>query len=120
MNKTLIILAVIGLVVVGVIGGVVIEIYAPNSFQAFAGFIGTVSGFALTAIVTIAGLSIINNKVDTIKTQTNGINEALRNAAIQAINNGQLPAQHLSELPTTPVNNPPTPDPLEVQNGNGR
>jgi len=112
MNKTLITLSLVGLVGLGLIGGILIEIYSPESFANFTQYVITITAFSLTAITTIAGLSIINNKVDTIKTQTNGINEALRTAATQAIKDGTLPAQPIAELPTN--------NPLETQNGNGR
>lgn len=96
MNKTLITLALFGLVALGIIGSVLILEFQPDSFGQFTQFIITITAFALTVTVTIYGLDKVNTKVERIEKNTNGINTALRNAAIKS---GQLNTEEIAQLP---------------------
>lgn len=98
MNKTLIVLSLFGLVALGVIGGTLIVIFVPDGFGQFTQFIITITAFALTAVVTITQITQLNTKVDNVVHNTNGINKALRDAAIAG---GTLDTEKLAELPST-------------------
>jgi hypothetical protein len=78
LNKTAVVLGYLALMVFGMIGAVVILLFKPDSFGVLTSFILTVLALASTFTVLVYGLGKQDAKLDAIKTQTNGINTALR------------------------------------------
>ncbi|GAA0959176.1 hypothetical protein [Frigoribacterium faeni] len=78
MNKTAAFIAFIGLAAVGLIGSVVLAIHRPDATATFTSLIVTILGLAVTAVGTFYALGKQGEKIDTIKSQTNGTLSALR------------------------------------------
>ncbi|GAA2172403.1 hypothetical protein GCM10009846_10200 [Agrococcus versicolor] len=72
MNRTLIILAFVGLAAVGLAGGIIVHWLNPEAQATWGNFVFTMFGLATTAAVTVGGLKVVNDKVDEVKQQTNG------------------------------------------------
>lgn len=86
MNKTAAFLAFVGLAAIGLIGAVVLLIHRPDASATFIAMVVTVLGLASTAAATFYALGKQGEKLDTIKTQTNGTLSKLReeNARLHA------------------------------------
>lgn len=72
MNKTAVFITFVALAAVGLIGTVVLIIHRPDATATFTSLLITVLGLATTAAGTFYALGKQNEKLDTIKTQTNG------------------------------------------------
>jgi hypothetical protein len=66
------------LAAIGLIGATVLAIHRPDASATFTSLIVTVLGLAATAAGTFYALGKQGEKIDTIKTQTNGTLSALR------------------------------------------
>ena len=106
-------LTLYSLIGIGVIGAIVLELYAPQTFGAYTQFVFTIVAFGLTATVTIAGLTHVTTKLDTVVKQTNGINDAVMQAATSATQAQAQLAQQVKSN-TDQINTP-----LDGQKGNG-
>lgn len=110
MNRTAITIGFFTLAALGVIGAVLILTVRPESFEALTSLLVTILGIATTGAVTFSALDKQDKKLDTIRTQTNGANTALRDE------NTSLTAQLLAVVGNTPSPKPPShrsPAPLE-------
>lgn len=72
MNKTALFITFAALAAVGLVGTVVLIIHRPDATATFTSLLITVLGLATTAAGTFYALGKQNEKLDTIKTQTNG------------------------------------------------
>ncbi|NRD25850.1 hypothetical protein [Frigoribacterium sp. VKM Ac-2836] len=100
MNKTAIFICFSALAAVGLVGSVVLAIHRPDATATFTSLIVTVLGLAATAAGTFYALGKQGEKIDTIKTQTNGTlsklredNERLNREAIERAQREQPPAE---------------------------
>lgn len=86
MNKTTVFVCFSALAAVGLIGAVVLAIHRPDATATFTSLIVTVLGISASAAGTFYALGKQGEKLDAIKTQTNGTLSALRedNARLNA------------------------------------
>lgn len=77
MNKTLIASLLFAIIALDVIAATLIIIFAPESFNTFVTFLGTVIALAISGTVTISQIDALKNKVEQVEKNTNGINSAL-------------------------------------------
>lgn len=86
MNKTVVFIAFTALAAVGIAGLVVLMIHRPDATATFTSTLVTILGLAVTAAGTFYALGKQGEKIDTIKTQTNGTLSKLRedNARLNA------------------------------------
>lgn len=82
MNKTLLAVLLFGIVALDVIAASLVIVFAPQSFNTFATFLGTIIALAVSGTVTISQMDRLKDKVDTVVKQTNGINSVLLEAAV--------------------------------------
>lgn len=84
MNKTTVFIAFVCLAALGIVGSVIILTVKPEAVATFTSLLITVLGLAVSAAVTFYGLGKQGEKLDQIKTQTNGTLSKLReeNAAL--------------------------------------
>ncbi|NRD25558.1 hypothetical protein [Frigoribacterium sp. VKM Ac-2836] len=78
MNKTAAFICFSALAAVGLIGAVVLAIHRPDATATFTSLIVTVLGLASVAAGTFYQLGKQSDKIDTIRTQTNGTLSKLR------------------------------------------
>ncbi|KQQ22868.1 hypothetical protein ASF48_06950 [Rathayibacter sp. Leaf299] len=72
MNKNVMFLAFSLLGGVGIVGTFILQIHRPDASATFTAFVATILGLTVTAAVTFYGLGKVNEKLDEVKTQTNG------------------------------------------------
>ncbi|MBO0983938.1 hypothetical protein [Rathayibacter sp. SD072] len=72
MNKTVMFVTFAALAGLGLVGALVLSIHRPDATATFTGLIVTVLGLVATAAGTFYGLGKVNEKLDEVKTQTNG------------------------------------------------
>lgn len=72
MNKNLAFLVIGGLVAIGLIGSIVLHLIRPETVAAFMPNVITLLGLIITAAGTIYGLGKVTEKVEEVRTQTNG------------------------------------------------
>jgi hypothetical protein len=72
MNKTAVFIAFTMLAAVGIAGATFIAIHRPDATATFTSLLVTVLGLATVAASTFYGLGKTNEKLDTIRAQTNG------------------------------------------------
>lgn len=77
MNKTLITLAIIGLIAIMFLGVILIAAWKPDSLGTIIPFVGTTLGTTISMVVLFYSLGKTNAKVEKIEHNTNGINTAL-------------------------------------------
>lgn len=77
MNKTVVIIAFIGVVVIGFVGVVLIALLRPDAVGSIITFVGVLLSTSLMAIVTISALSTITKNTNGRLTQLTEHNEAL-------------------------------------------
>jgi len=107
MNKTAAILAFFALIGLGVIGVIVLLLFAPDNVAVFTTFIVTVLGIGSTAAIVFSALGKQTEQLDTIRRQTNGTLSALtesnfaKDAVIQDLMR-RMPAEPPVDGPTGP------------------
>lgn len=72
MNKTAVFICFSALAAIGLIGATVLAIHRPDASATFTSLIVTVLGIAASAAGTFYALGKQGEKLDTIRTQTNG------------------------------------------------
>jgi uncharacterized membrane protein len=72
MNKSLAIIGLFVLIILGVAGAVIILIYRPESIGTLTAFVLTVIGLAVSGVVTFGAINEQGKKLETIQRQTNG------------------------------------------------
>jgi hypothetical protein len=77
-NKTVVFVCFSALAAVGLVGAVVLAIHRPDATATFTSLIVTVLGIAASAAGTFYALGKQGEKLDAIKTQTNGTLSKLR------------------------------------------
>lgn len=100
MNRTIVFVTVAAL---GVIGFLITSIFAPDSLTAYAGFIATLTGFAILLIQQNG----LKEKIDKVDKQTNGTNNVLLAAAFP----------HLDPTTINALKADPVPTPIAVPTG---
>jgi hypothetical protein len=77
MNKTVIFITFSALAALGIVGTAILLILRPDATATFTAFIATVLGLVSVAAAQFYGFGKQNEKLETIKTQTNGTLSAL-------------------------------------------
>lgn len=72
MNRTVVFLVFAVLVGIGLLGALFLVVYRPESSSLFVGYLVQLLGLTTVAAGTFYGFGKLNEKVDIVKTQTNG------------------------------------------------
>lgn len=108
MNKTVVFIAFTALAAVGIAGLVVLMIHRPDATATFTSTLVTILGLAVTAAGTFYALGKQGEKIDTIKTQTNGTLSVLREENARL--NSELLEVHRGGSESTPRHRAADPD----------
>ncbi len=104
MNKNLMFVVLATIVLVGIVGAVVLQIVRPEAMGTFVQQIVVLVGLLVSAAGTIYGLGQVNNKIENVERQTNGVLSKLQTERDQAYDElsrtrEQL-AAHTGTIPT--------------------